>query len=178
MSDWNEAYKRAVHCSVGEHDGHPEGVVQKDSAWQAFEDRCALAVHIRSQSADIKRLRGELEAERKKRQELADKNVEMAYLIDDELKPAVEKLRQERDAFKSGMDKWAADCADESDRADKAEARAAALRQAVDLAIGFCVNARETWPDWQDHQEIGVLFARLTATKQAAPPPSPRSESK
>jgi hypothetical protein len=31
-------------------------------------------------------------------------------------------------------------------------------------AIGFCVNARETWDDWQDHPDVGLLFAKMRAT--------------
>ncbi len=54
----HEAYNRAFHCGVGGHDGHPlqadevtpdlsEGYDAKYS-WQAFDDRCALAVEWRA----------------------------------------------------------------------------------------------------------------------------------
>lgn len=36
------------------------------------------------------------------------------------------------------------------------------LLEAVNLAIGFCVDFRLT-QDWQNHPEIGVLFANLNA---------------
>lgn len=41
-----------------------------------------------------------------------------------------------------------------------------ALKIAVDMAIGFCVNVREKWVDWENYMEIGELFARLTFAKQ------------
>jgi hypothetical protein len=36
------------------------------------------------------------------------------------------------------------------------------LLEACQLALGFCVNARQTWPDWEQHPDVGVLFAHLT----------------
>jgi hypothetical protein len=50
-----------------------------------------------------------------------------------------------------------------SDELAAKDAELARLRGAVNLAIGFCVNARQSWSDWESHQEIGVLFAKLTA---------------
>ena len=55
------AYHRANHCSVGGHDGHPDEVIQKDSAWQAFADRCVLARLVRTQAQRIKKMEGQLE---------------------------------------------------------------------------------------------------------------------
>jgi hypothetical protein len=43
------------------------------------------------------------------------------------------------------------------------EDRIATLKSALQDVVGFCVDARETWPDWQEHPGIGVLFAKTTA---------------
>lgn len=37
------------------------------------------------------------------------------------------------------------------------------IEEFINLVIGFCVNARETWNDWEEHQEIGVLFSKAKA---------------
>ena len=36
------------------------------------------------------------------------------------------------------------------------------LLAACEEAIGFCVNARETWPDWNDHLDVGILYSKLS----------------
>ena len=41
-----------------------------------------------------------------------------------------------------------------------------ALNIAVKMAIGFCVNARQNWKDWEDHEEVGLLLGRLTLASQ------------
>lgn len=55
---------------------------------------------------------------------------------------------------------------------DEANARLIAasptLLEACGAAIGFCVNARETWDDWQDHTDIGLLFGKLRVAIDAA----------
>ena len=33
----------------------------------------------------------------------------------------------------------------------------------VESVIGFTVNLRQTDPNWQDHQDAGVLYAKATA---------------
>lgn len=37
------------------------------------------------------------------------------------------------------------------------------LLEACRAADGFCINARETWPDWESHQDIGKLYAIVSA---------------
>jgi hypothetical protein len=43
MSRALDAYKRAFHCGVGGHDGHPEDEEVMSPDDQAWADRCALA---------------------------------------------------------------------------------------------------------------------------------------
>lgn len=41
-----------------------------------------------------------------------------------------------------------------------------ALEIANNMAIGFCVNFREEHNDWENYEEIGILFARLSFAKK------------
>ena len=36
------------------------------------------------------------------------------------------------------------------------------LRTACWESVGFCVHARQAWPDWEDHPDVGMLFAKMT----------------
>ena len=51
-------------------------------------------------------------------------------------------------------------------------AAAPELLEACKQVIGFCTNARQTWPDWKDYPDVGRLFGIVTAANAKATPPA------
>jgi hypothetical protein len=41
------------------------------------------------------------------------------------------------------------------------------LREVLEMVVGFCVNARETWPDWNDHLDVGYLYSKTSPMLKA-----------
>lgn len=46
------------------------------------------------------------------------------------------------------------------------------LLEMCKLAVGFCVIARQTWPDWAEHPDLALLFAKLVVAISKAENPS------
>lgn len=50
----------------------------------------------------------------------------------------------------------------ESRRVAELTEEKAKYRELLELVVGFCVAFREDKPCWADHQDVGILFAKVT----------------